>query len=191
MHTVHHTEAVIIKTAPSGEANVRVWLFTREFGLVMAMVQGVRKPGAKLQSHIIDYALISSDLVKGKDVWRLISANVINNPSQGKMRDPLLRAYVRTLAMLVRFLAGEGAHEDIFMHIKECMQTVKKGGYDAKVFDALSLWKIVTLLGYIAPSEEDKKLLTMPFEEAIMQVNEATRARFVTEVQYAMSESHL
>lgn len=191
MHTVHHTEAVIIKTAPSGEANVRVWLFTKEFGLVMAMVQGVRKPGAKLQSHIIDYAYISSDLVKGKDVWRLISASVLHNPSQGRMRDPLLRAYVRTLAMLVRFLAGEGAHEDIFMHLKECMEVVKKGGYDAKIFDALSLWKIAALLGYIAPREEDKVLLALPLQEAILQVGEQVRARFVQEVQYAMSESHL
>jgi DNA repair protein RecO len=191
MHTVHHTEAIIIKSVPSGEANVRVWLFTQTFGLVIAIVQGVRKPGAKLQSHIVDFSLISCDLVKGKDTWRLVSATLLENPSRGKLRDPLLRAYVRTLAMLVRFLIGEGAHDSLFMHIKECIQAVKEGGYDAKTFDAFSLWKIVTLLGYIAPSEKDQILLSLPFGEALMHIDEAIRARLVKEVQQAMIESHL
>lgn len=191
MHTVHHTEAFILKTAPSGEANIRVWLFTKEFGLLMAMVQGVRKPGAKLQSHIIDYAYISADLVKGKDVWRLVSASIIDNPSAGKLRDPLLRAYVRTLSMLARFLIGEGTHPEIFAHIEECLSVVKEGGYDAAAFDAFSLWKISALLGYIAPSDIEEPLLEQRMSAVLTAMTDEMRKRFVESVQSGITESHL
>jgi len=76
MHAIHHTEAIVVRSEPSGEANKRIWLFTKEFGLVIAMVQGVRKPEAKLQSHITDYSVIHADLIRGKSTWRLISAKV-------------------------------------------------------------------------------------------------------------------
>ncbi len=82
----HHTEAIVVRSEPSGEANKRIWLFTREFGLVIAMVQGVRKPAAKLQSNITDYSVIAADLIRGKNTWRLISSKVIAVPLHGKER---------------------------------------------------------------------------------------------------------
>lgn len=55
MHPIHHTEAIIIRSEPANEANKRIWLLTREFGLLIVMVQGVRKSTAKLQSQLTDY----------------------------------------------------------------------------------------------------------------------------------------
>ena len=121
MHTVHHTDAFILKIEPSGEANVRVWLFTKSFGLVVATVQGVRKQGAKLQMHLSPYSLIHTDLVRGKDVWRLVSIKEITNPFIGKDPNGLGRAYVRTLSVVERFCHGEEAHLALFNHLLEAL----------------------------------------------------------------------
>jgi len=201
MHAIHHTEAIVIRSEPSGEANKRVWLFTREFGLVIAMVQGVRKPEAKLQSQINDYSVINADLIRGKSTWRLVSATVVAVPLQEKKRpvrqdsaqgrQPLARAYVRTLAFLERFLVGEGMHEELFDHILAIGVMVQKGEHDARIVDALSLWKMLALLGYIAIDENEEQLFTLPFVEAVLLVDEPQIKKLVKSATDAITSSHL
>jgi recombinational DNA repair protein (RecF pathway) len=191
MHVIHHTEAIVIRSESSGEANKRVWLFTKEFGLVIAMVQGVRKPTAKLQSHISDYSVIHADLLKGKSTWRLVSARVIAVPLKGRERQPLARAYVRTIAFLERFLIGEGAHDELFAHLETVGMLVQQDNYDPRIVDALSLWKMLVLLGYIAVEASDEQLFTLPFEQAVGQVNETKLKQLIKNATDAITSSHL
>ena len=191
MHTIHHTEAIVVRSEPSGEANKRIWLFTKEFGLVIAMVQGVRKPQAKLQSHISDYSVISADILRGKNAWRLISAKVIDVPLLGKERSPLARAYVRTVIFLERFLVGEGVHEELFEHILTFGKMVHNGEYDARALDALSLWKMLVLLGYIAVEDMDELLFTSPIDQTVAFVDDSRMKKLIKSATDAITYSHL
>jgi len=191
MHIIHHTNAVVLKSVQVGEANVRLWLFTREFGLVVAVVQGVRKAGAKLQSHVSDYSFITADLVQGKEVWRLISSKTVQAPLAGNTRHALARAYVRTLTLLGRFLIGEGAHEELYDHVLNCANALGLDGYDPQDFDAVSIWKMLVLLGYIAPREDEQFILAEPFLESLTGLSEELRKRLVQEAQQSIAESHL
>ena len=191
MHAIHHTEAIVLKSSTHGEANKRLWLFTREFGLVVAAVQGVRKPGAKLMSHTTDYSIIRADLVKGREVWRLISAGVITDPTSTRIREPMVRAYVRTLSALSRFLVDEGVNDELYEHILDCARMVQEGGYVAKIFDALSLWRVFTHLGYIAIEERDAELLVLPLKEAYEKMTDQNYARIIESVKSAIEQSHL
>lgn len=192
MHAIHHTEAVILKSVPSGETNMRVWLFTKQFGLIIALVQGVRKPGAKLQSHIVEYSFISADLIQGREVWRLISATQLYNPLVGKHRSPLARAYVRTLTMINRFLAGEEEqHTELFDHIKECAAVLIENTQDPKLLDAVSLWKVLVLLGYIAPLADESSIITTPLIKSLNNIDSKKTGYFVNSVKNAIIESHL
>jgi len=191
MHTIHHTEAVIVRSEPSGEANKRIWLFTQEFGLLIVMVQGVRKPEAKLQSQLSDYSVISADLIKGKSAWRLISATMVEVPLRAKERSSLARAYVRTITLLERFLIGEGSHDELFGHIIACGAIVQQGNGDARAFDALSLWKVLVLLGYIAVADADEPLFTLPLDQAMALLDESRIKKLIRSATDAISYSHL
>lgn len=191
MHQIYHTEAVVLKSSSHGEANKRVWLFTKELGVVVATVQGVRKSGAKLASHIVDYAKVYVDLVQGKDVWRLISARSIDTPIYGKERTSLARAYVRTLAAVERFLVGEGADTVLYEHVQACIMVLKEKNFDAKFFDTLSLWKMLVYLGYIAPAMEDEDVAKISLIEAYPYMNEVRHKRFLQSVKIAIEQSHL
>lgn len=191
MHPIYHTEAIIVRSEPAGEANKRLWLFTKELGVVIAMVQGVRKPSAKLQNHVTDYSVIMADLIKGKSTWRLISAQVIDAPLQGRERTPLARAYARTIAFLERFLAGEGTHEELFDHILAVGEIVKKGEAKAHMFDALSLWKMLALLGYMAVETNDEPLFTLPLADAVAAMTEVKMKELVKSATNAITYSHL
>jgi len=191
MHTVHHTDSFILKSTPSGEASRRVWLFTREFGLVVASVQGVRKQGAKLQMQLAEYSFVATDLVRGKDVWRLVTVSEIVAPLLSGKKTALARGYVRTLAAVERFCHGEEINPQLFEHLLECIGTLSGADLDAKSFDTVSLWKVLAALGYISVEEEDRHLYTMPFEEAVRSINIETRSRLIKEINETIKQTHL
>lgn len=191
MHTIHHTDAFIVKSQPAGEANRRLWLFTKELGLVIAAVQGVRKQGAKLAMHTSDYSLISADLVRGKEVWRLTTAQEIENPFIGKDPNGLGRAFIRTLSVVDRFCQGEEAHPELFDHLQECLAVIATHSIDPKAFDTLSVWKVMVLLGYSAVAEEDRALFSLPLPDAAQLLTEAVRKRLIKEVNETITQTHL
>ena len=202
MHPVYHTDAIVIKSTSVGEANKRVWLFTREFGYIMALVQGVRKSGAKLQSHISDYSVIHADLVKGRAVWRLVSARMLENPLTSNTRSPFARGYVRTLAAIDRFLVGDGADEKVFAHLRDCARFVMEQGsaglgagesasFAQKGFDTISLWRLLAMLGHVAVEPEDERLATVPIAEALALADEKTIKRLIAAVNEAIEQSQL
>jgi DNA repair protein RecO (recombination protein O) len=192
MHAIHHTRAVILKSLPSKEGDKLIWLFTEEFGLVVAVATGIRKPGAKLASQLIDYSFVEADLVKGREVWRLVSAVPIMSPVSGRTTHPLARAYVRMLATLERFLVDEGVHIELFFHIYECAQLVKEGMYtDSKRFDTLAIWRTLELLGYIAVEDADIPLTSMSFLKALELLDEDRTRRMITAVNATIKETHL
>lgn len=186
MHTIYHTRAVILKSTPAREADKLFWLFTRELGLVVALATGIRKPESKLRAQLIDYSFVDVDLVRGKEVWRLVSGTEVDRPL--RHTSDLARPYVRLLGALERFLVDEGEHSELFGHVEEVAELVE-GAYDPKLFDTLSLWRALAHLGYI--SVEDESLFTMPLREALVRVDEETRKRLVVEVNRAISQTHL
>lgn len=191
MHTIHHTRAVILKSTPMREANKMFWLFTEELGLIVAIATGIRKPGAKLAGQLTDYGFINVDLVRGRDVWRLVSASEDFNPLLGKIGDPLARSYVRTLATLERFLIDEGIHTELYAHIEECARYIAVTTVDAKTYDTLAIWRTFVHLGYIAVEEHEVNLFTLPFATALAVLDEATMKRFIMQVNETIQHTHL
>lgn len=187
MHAIHHTEAIVLKSTTHGEANKRVWLFTREFGLVVASVQGVRKQESKLASQITDYALIHADVVRGREVWRLVSATKEIDSAYSQTRNPLTRVFVRTLAAVSRFIVDEDSNEPLFEHLIAVLAMTQQGGYDAKKLDAVSLWKVFVHLGYIADEKNGLRTLEEIYaamdDGAVIKMNEAVKS--------AIEQSHL
>lgn len=189
MHPIIHTEAFVLKSTESGEANKRVWLFTREYGLIIASVQGVRKSGAKLRSHIVDYTYIHADLVKGREVWRLVSAHVLNNPFTKDYDKLRARSYIRALSLVQRFCIEEGIETDIFNHLFEILEVLETEIKDAKVFDAVVLWKILVFLGYIDISEDEQTILSTKL--SLIEDQSIDASRLIKTVTSSISQSHL
>lgn len=193
MHTIYHTDAFVLKVLPAGEANARVWLLTRDMGLVVASVQGVRKPGAKLSSALIEYALVRADLVKGREVWRLISLKMERQTTAELQDASYARCFVRSLSFIERLVVGEGVpHEELFEHIGVLAAYIEIAHtIPAEVVDTLSLWRIATMLGYIAPDRDEEKYLTLSFAEAVVAMTEPATKKMIRAVHEALLSAHL
>jgi DNA repair protein RecO (recombination protein O) len=192
MHPIQHTEAFVLKSIESGESNKRLWLFTKDFGLIVANVQGVRKSGAKLKSHITDYTLINVDLVKGREVWRLVSAEVRENPFVYSYNELRARSFVRALGLVGRLCTEEGPEPELFEHLIETMQTISTPIDVANVglFDAIVLWKILIILGYLELITEFEVLFKTPLVEAT-SLPKGVLKDLIKDVTDAINRTHL
>jgi recombinational DNA repair protein (RecF pathway) len=160
--------------------------------LVVAAVQGVRKSGSKLAMQLSEYAYVSVDLVRGKEVWRLVTIVQIENPFlENGTKTPLElgRSYVRTLNAVERFCQGEEEHEELFKHLVSCLHAVHASGIDPKSFDTLSLWKVLVLLGYGHTTHET--LLANDFIETVRTISADQRTQLVKEVNTVIKETQL
>ncbi|MDB5189013.1 MAG: hypothetical protein JWM92_611, partial [Candidatus Nomurabacteria bacterium] len=128
---------------------------------------------------------------KGKSTWRLISARVKEVVLRPKARSALGRSYVRTLGLLERFLTGEGTHPELFDHIIACGLIAQAEQGDARAFDALSLWKVLVLLGYVAVPAEDEILFTLPLDQALAEMDDRRIKKLIQSATDAIHYSHL
>lgn len=190
MHTIHHTRAFIVKSVDSGEANRMIWLFTEEFGLVVAKVQGIRKEGSKLRPHLLGYTFIDVDLVKGREVWRLISAKVDINPFVGEYDELRARSYIRALGLVSRLCIEEGEEIELFKHLYKVLQTLKTPSVNNQFFDAIVLWKVLVILGYLEVEEGMKEL----FEKDLLEITDTPKSilkEIIKDVTDAINRTHL
>ena len=62
----YHSEALILKHAPFGEADLLVTFFTRERGKVRAVARGARRSNSKLVGHLEPVTQVSISLAQGQ-----------------------------------------------------------------------------------------------------------------------------
>lgn len=106
MRHKYATEAVVLARYPLGEASVLLALLTKEFGLVKARAQGLRKTGAKLAPALQTLGAATVTLVRGKDGWRLTGALSTESFWQALTRENRERAG-RVASLMLRLLSGE------------------------------------------------------------------------------------
>lgn len=106
MRHKYATEAVVLARYPLGEASVSLGLLTKEFGLVKARAQGLRKSGAKLAGALQTLSAANVTLVRGKEGWRLTGALATEAFAQTLTAQSRERAG-RVASLILRLLSGE------------------------------------------------------------------------------------
>ena len=74
---MYTTEGIILKKTDYGETDALFTLYTRDFGKMRALAQGVKKEGAKLKGHLEPPNLCRVGFVLGKNGERLTHAEVM------------------------------------------------------------------------------------------------------------------
>lgn len=73
---MYTTEGIILKKMDIGEADMLVTIYTKDFGKIRALAQGVKKESAKLKGHLEPLGLSSISFVIGKRGERLTHAEL-------------------------------------------------------------------------------------------------------------------
>ncbi|MBI2049098.1 MAG: recombination protein O N-terminal domain-containing protein [Parcubacteria group bacterium] len=156
MYRIYSTEGLILGSFATGEASKILSLFTKDFGLLSARAQGVRKGHSKLKCHLQDFSLASFDLVRGKNGWRVTSAQdalhlvpfPVGSRETGNRPQDVV---VRVSSLLTRLLRGEEKDAELYLDVVSSFRALQNAAVEntsVKDFEALLLMRILHRLGY-------------------------------------------
>ena len=194
MHHIYHTHGFILSSRNVGEANKIFIVYTREMGLVRAMCQGIRLSKSKLRFALQDYSYVNIDFVKGKDIWRITSANHISSFPFARLNKLSVLFIARICKLLERLCDGEQANENVFDDYIETLCLLDDICITDSSREALELYlvlRVMNSLGYIGDSDILSKYLSPSFGfEKVPDILE-DRKSIIIHINKALNESHL
>ena len=148
---IYTTKGIVLSERPIREADRIYTIMTRNLGLVRATAIGVRKESSKLRGNLEPLSLSTISFVKGKDYWRLTSAEFIQNI-------PSIPMIARPLALIEKLVQGEAPNPELFDAVEKSILSPEL--YD-EMFETNLVSKILFHLGYLKESDMalDKKSL--------------------------------
>ncbi len=115
---MYQTEGVVLKKIAVGEADEFITFYTRDFGKMRALAQGVKKEQAKLRGHIEPLNRAALGFVIGRNGERLVYAQAIESyPSIREDLDRLTAA--RCVSALIDEQCFEGERDERLWSILE------------------------------------------------------------------------
>lgn len=193
-HHIYHTRGVILSSSPTGESNRFYKIFTEELGLVSAHAQAVREGKSKLRYVLQENSFVTIDLVRGKEMWRIISAgahrpldNIKNNATQ-------LKLFTHFCALLARLVQGEGRDQELFDETQRVADFLEKNVLSqdlALSFETLVALRLLVHLGYINSKGYENFLHVNPYSIEILVEFEIIRIHTLSKINEAFNASHL
>lgn len=159
-HT-YNTLGLILGSSPSGESSRYLYIFTKELGLVGVHGQNIRSVNSKLRYALDAPARSYVSLVRGKNMWRLVSAtpdkrffSVFENQPEK------LALCVRIFSVLKKLLAGEETNQELFLLVNNFLDflmsdmtdLVGESIGDLRDIEAILMLRILHRLGYVPTS---------------------------------------
>lgn len=192
-HHIYHTQGFILSSRNVGEANKMITIFTRELGLVRAMVQGVRLNKSKLKYILQDFSYANIDFVKGKEVWRVTSAKSINTFPLARANKDSLLLIARISSLIDRFCGAESVNQKIFDELIQSVY-ILDDEIENDTREALELHlvlRIMNELGYIGDSSLLMKYLGSSFDKEKTKDLLKERQSIIAHINKALMESQL
>ena len=190
-HRIYQIEGVILGGFNVGESNRYLYVFTRELGLVGASAQGVRELKSKLRYSLQDFSYSKVDLVRGKEVWRIVNAEQVRDVGVLIKDVDKKRVFSSMAILLKRLCAGEGVHDGMFESVVSGILFLEKEDFtkeEIRFFEVIFAMKILNYLGYWGECEnlavfvgdgswnkKNIKEISPFFTEALLEVNKAIK----------------
>ncbi len=191
MHHIYHTNSIVLDTFPTGEADMTILLFTKELGMISAVAKSVRSAKSKLKYSLQIGSISKVDLVRGKQVWRIISATPVDRINI--LDQETRRVVSKSFRFIKRMVDKEKEEKGIYSDLEALLFSTKKGHSSEKLGEIELVFYLRSLfrLGYIANNLEFKDILASEYS-----VNEDTplslpRKKILEAIKNAIYESHL
>lgn len=193
-HHIYHTHGIILSSSSVGESNRFYKIFTDELGLVGATAQSVREGKSKLRYTLQDLSLVTVDLVRGKEVWRIVSAGAWRQYNTIKADHARMKLFARFCALLSRLLHGEGRDQELFNEIVRVADFLEKKAIPEDLFFSLEVLvalRVLVHLGYLDPKEYGEFLATEAYSVETLIEFEKIRLVATTKINESLKASHL
>lgn len=143
----------------AGEADRLFSVFTKDFGRIEAMAQGVRHLKSKLRYNLEMFSCVRLGLVAGRDFWRIVDAEELNNLAGIRKSPQKIFAAGRIIRLLDRMVRGQEQDINLWTEVKNSLIFLDDAPAPApeknlKTFQLLTGLKILSCLGYVSDGEK-------------------------------------
>lgn len=146
MRHKYQTEALVLARYPLKEAGALTTLLTKDFGIVAARAEGVKRSGAKLAHALQTLTHSRVTLVRGKEGWRLTGATLQEDCFSVLTRAARLRA-ARICSLLIRFSGPDAPDARVFEEYSLFLSSLTRASDEEQ--DAAETLMALRLLSYL------------------------------------------
>lgn len=190
MYEKYTTSAFIIASHPSGEADKKLILYTKDFGMITGILTGVRNQKSKFKGFTEVGIHIEVTLVKGKHIWRI--TDVVAG-QKFKIQRPNQKTFLRILTVLRQLVTGQEKNEALFGALLSVFDFLERKQYSQTILESLfdlAILRILSCLGYGQDVPRNISLEGLIHESDLLQVLESkTKIREI--VASSIKASHL
>jgi len=190
VYRIYETEGIIISSRDKGETSRDFKILTREFGVIFASAQGVRRFNSKLKSFLVSFQPVRFFLVRGRETWRIVNVVEIEG-SRLSVRE---RAFVvRPLSLISKLVHGEEPEPVLYSIIQELHESIASlSGRDQSLAEELASLRVAFVLGYVPiPSSFGDIVQAQGFTNETLLRFAPLRPAAITLVNEALRASHL
>ncbi len=160
----YETEGLIIGHRNLGEANRLYQVLALDFGLINVLAQGIRHGRSKLRYHLEDFSFARLNLVRGREIWRVVGADDLGLPNPSAQEGHF---FLKKMALILRRLIhGEEANPIIYQDLKQAFllisESVPPSRRNLVNLEVFIVARLLSQLGYLAPSPELKNIFLDP-----------------------------
>lgn len=180
-------------------------IFTRDLGLVFASAQGIRFEKSKLRPFTQDYSFGQFSFVRGKEYWRLTSAQEEYNTNlriyPNTTNDEFVNFEAQTLvariaSLLERLLHGEQPNPELFDCIYSCQLFIEENprlnDESLQTLESLIVVRILNRLGYIGDAAGlNDRIQSTELAIELLDNLKSSRAMINKHINKALKESQL
>ena len=188
MYHIHTSLGFVLSSKPYREADRVYQIFTKEFGLISAIAQGIRFEKSKLRYSINDLQVSNFSLVHGKEFWRIVGAEAVNQPQNSKRIIVILS---KLSILLKRLIHGEEQNEIIFNILAEIANLDINDPSLAENIESLSVLQILHQLGYIAKTKDNEDFFAGKVQDLAIDIDVTKRKIINQAINSALKNSQL
>lgn len=193
MYHIYTTDGIVLKRSNFGEANVILYILTRDLGLIIASAQSARLGVSKLRPSLQEYSSSVFSAIKGKNGWKI--TNAISKKNFFFETPAFAQKFISQIStILVRMMPGEEIHKEIFDVVSTCFEYVQKvPEEDLQNFEILCMIRILYHLGYVSSDESIQKFLSSTSEwgDNLLLEIKVNKKILVEKINNGLKESQL
>ncbi len=189
------TDSIVLGGVNLGEANRMFYLLTKDFGLIFATAQGVRLSKAKLRYLLQDFSVCKTDLVFGKNMWRVV--DVFDGGKQvlsSEYGTTKMKVLARVFSLSRRLLHGEERNAPLFEEVNKFMEFIKTKDISFEnllLVEGIMAARILNHLGYWGENDRLAHVFLGEVDEWKIKDTLPVKSELFKEINKALKETHL
>jgi len=190
MYAKYHTDALVLNGTPVGEADKRLALYTREFGLIRARASAIRRENSRMRYALQSFARAHVSLIRGETGWRVAGALSVDSFSGSRVA---VTSFARIGLLVSRLVGGEEKNESLFLLLESAHHAFRVAEKERlPVMELICVARALSLLGYLSHDALGVAHVTESlFAPETMHVVAQHKETLLTSVNRALAETHL